>query len=221
MYLWHVCGGGYLQIGCPRTVVLDPSGSSERPSVLPQSKPKSTSAPATLPCPCPSSERTSGLKTIASILNGGGVCGIPSDTVYTLSASCEHPAAIQRIYNIKVRCPFLRPHAQFPYAQSPPVTKQDRCVSWLSSPSKNPSEIGALTVKSKTAVPGFARCAYPANSVILFQDIPPCLVLTQPDHCTLHLLLPVCALVFGYFAYSLYTYTTLMHLTCISLDLKL
>ncbi|XP_061092675.1 uncharacterized protein LOC133125019 [Conger conger] len=72
-------------------------------SKLLRSKPKSTSAPAALPCPCPSSEKTSGLKTIASILNGGGVCGIPSDTVYTLSASCGHPAAIQRIYNIKDR----------------------------------------------------------------------------------------------------------------------
>ncbi|KAG5853052.1 hypothetical protein ANANG_G00069020 [Anguilla anguilla] len=71
-------------------------------SKLLKSKPKSTSA-AGLPCPCPTSEKTSGLKTIANILNTGGVCGIPSDTVYTLSASCEHPSAIQRIYNIKDR----------------------------------------------------------------------------------------------------------------------
>ncbi|KAJ8407175.1 hypothetical protein AAFF_G00288510 [Aldrovandia affinis] len=74
------------------------------PKPLKSKKSKSPSAaPAAPLCPCPSSEKTSGLKTIANILNAGGVCGIPSDTVYTLSASCGHPAAIQRIYNIKDR----------------------------------------------------------------------------------------------------------------------
>ncbi|XP_066571322.1 uncharacterized protein LOC136760009 [Amia ocellicauda] len=56
-----------------------------------------------LPCPCPTSQKTSGLLTIAHILESGGVCGVPSDTVYTLAASCKHPAAIERIYNIKDR----------------------------------------------------------------------------------------------------------------------
>ncbi|KAJ8255446.1 hypothetical protein GJAV_G00204960 [Gymnothorax javanicus] len=67
-----------------------------------KSKSKSTSS-LDLPCPCPSSEKMSSLQIIAGILKRGGVCGIPSDTVYTLSASCKHPAAIQRIYNIKDR----------------------------------------------------------------------------------------------------------------------
>uniref|UniRef100_A0A8C4SKF8 Threonylcarbamoyl-AMP synthase n=1 Tax=Erpetoichthys calabaricus TaxID=27687 RepID=A0A8C4SKF8_ERPCA len=56
-----------------------------------------------VPCPTAPSHITSGLQTIARILEGGGVCGIPSDTVYTLAASCKHPAAIERIYNIKER----------------------------------------------------------------------------------------------------------------------
>ncbi|XP_036404470.1 uncharacterized protein LOC118791273 [Megalops cyprinoides] len=70
------------------------------PKIFKKKKPKAVmdSSP---PCPCPSSEKTSSLKLIASILKSGGVCGIPSDTVYTLAASCEHPSAIQRIYNIK------------------------------------------------------------------------------------------------------------------------
>lgn len=58
---------------------------------------------AELPCPAASSRLTSGLLEIAGILGKGGVCGIPTDTVYALSASCKNPHAIEKIYNIKVR----------------------------------------------------------------------------------------------------------------------
>ncbi|KAM9324072.1 uncharacterized protein PAF06_000065 [Gastrophryne carolinensis] len=54
-------------------------------------------------CPLPNSRRTSGLRTISAILEAGGVCGIPTDTVYALAASCKHPEAIKRIYAIKER----------------------------------------------------------------------------------------------------------------------
>ncbi|XP_063794562.1 threonylcarbamoyl-AMP synthase-like [Pseudophryne corroboree] len=54
-------------------------------------------------CLLPESRRTSGLRTIATILESGGVCGIPTDTVYALAASCKHPEAISRIYTIKER----------------------------------------------------------------------------------------------------------------------
>lgn len=56
-----------------------------------------------LPCPVANSRLTSGLLTIASLLEEGGVCGIPTDTVYALAASCKNPQAIEKIYNIKVR----------------------------------------------------------------------------------------------------------------------
>lgn len=46
---------------------------------------------------------TSGLLRIAGLLEEGGVCGIPTDTVYALAASCKNPQAIEKIYNIKVR----------------------------------------------------------------------------------------------------------------------
>lgn len=55
------------------------------------------------PCVCPRSYRTSGLRTIADLLNAGAVCGVPTDTVYALGASCKHPEAIEKIYQIKVR----------------------------------------------------------------------------------------------------------------------
>ncbi|KAF5908000.1 YrdC domain-containing protein, mitochondrial, partial [Clarias magur] len=55
------------------------------------------------PCPIPSSRGTSGLLEIAKLLENKGVCGIPTDTVYALAASCKHPSAIEKIYNIKER----------------------------------------------------------------------------------------------------------------------
>lgn len=56
-----------------------------------------------LPCPVADSRLTSGLLKIAGLLDQGGVCGIPTDTVYALAASCKNPQAIEKIYNIKVR----------------------------------------------------------------------------------------------------------------------
>ncbi|XP_041846244.1 uncharacterized protein LOC121643093 [Melanotaenia boesemani] len=55
------------------------------------------------PCPVTNSRLTSGLLKIAGILEEGGVCGIPTDTVYALAASCKNPQAIEKIYNIKDR----------------------------------------------------------------------------------------------------------------------
>ncbi|XP_044885248.1 uncharacterized protein LOC123376981 isoform X2 [Mauremys mutica] len=55
------------------------------------------------PCFCPSSHRTSSLRSIANLLNEGAVCGVPTDTVYALAASCKQPEAIEKIYRIKDR----------------------------------------------------------------------------------------------------------------------
>ncbi|KAI9539090.1 hypothetical protein NQZ68_009167 [Dissostichus eleginoides] len=56
-----------------------------------------------LPCPVAYSRLTSSLMKIAGLLGEGGVCGIPTDTVYALAASCKNPRAIENIYNIKDR----------------------------------------------------------------------------------------------------------------------
>lgn len=60
-------------------------------------------ASTVLPCPIADSRLTSGLLKIAALLGEGGVCGIPTDTVYALAASCKNPEAIEKIYNIKVK----------------------------------------------------------------------------------------------------------------------
>ncbi|XP_056238653.1 uncharacterized protein LOC130173414 [Seriola aureovittata] len=63
---------------------------------------KEESSPET-PCPLGNSRLTGGLLKIAALLEEGGVCGIPTDTVYALAASCKNPKAIEKIYNIKDR----------------------------------------------------------------------------------------------------------------------
>ncbi|XP_067455086.1 uncharacterized protein si:ch211-153b23.3 [Thunnus thynnus] len=65
-------------------------------------KMKQETAPE-LHCPEANSRLTSGLLEIAGLLEKGGVCGIPTDTVYALAASCKNPQAIEKIYNIKDR----------------------------------------------------------------------------------------------------------------------
>ncbi|KAL6480029.1 hypothetical protein MHYP_G00110620 [Metynnis hypsauchen] len=64
---------------------------------------KKMEAAPTTPCPVAGSRGTSGLLQIAKLLENSGVCGIPTDTVYALAASCKNPSAIEKIYNIKDR----------------------------------------------------------------------------------------------------------------------
>uniref|UniRef100_A0A671M340 Threonylcarbamoyl-AMP synthase n=1 Tax=Sinocyclocheilus anshuiensis TaxID=1608454 RepID=A0A671M340_9TELE len=61
-----------------------------------------TLIPTTYPCFIANSRETSGLLKIAKSLENNGVCGIPTDTVYALAASCKNPSAIEKIYSIKV-----------------------------------------------------------------------------------------------------------------------
>ncbi|KAG7518029.1 hypothetical protein JOB18_022882 [Solea senegalensis] len=71
------------------------------PALLKEKGKKETSPG--LPCPVADSRLTSGLQMIAGLLEEGGVCGAPTDTVYCLAASCKNPQAIEKIYNIKDR----------------------------------------------------------------------------------------------------------------------
>ncbi|GFO03329.1 yrdc domain-containing protein, mitochondrial [Plakobranchus ocellatus] len=44
----------------------------------------------------------SGVKAIADIMNRGGICGIPTDTVYTLVSAVKFPESVERAYNTKL-----------------------------------------------------------------------------------------------------------------------
>ncbi|XP_037637135.1 uncharacterized protein si:ch211-153b23.3 [Sebastes umbrosus] len=72
------------------------------PLIKSQEEVKQESAPE-FPCLVTYSRLTSGLLKIAGLLEEGVVCGIPTDTVYALAASCKNPQAIENIYNIKDR----------------------------------------------------------------------------------------------------------------------
>ncbi|KAI4886947.1 hypothetical protein NFI96_030460, partial [Prochilodus magdalenae] len=84
-------------INCIFSKKLIPLG----PALIKNNKKKE--AAATIPCPVAISRGTSGLLQIAKLLEHNGVCGIPTDTVYALAASCKNPSAIEKIYNIKDR----------------------------------------------------------------------------------------------------------------------
>ncbi|KAJ8254900.1 hypothetical protein GJAV_G00198630 [Gymnothorax javanicus] len=86
-------------VNCVLSKDLMPMG----PPVFKDEKKAKQQAEPILPCPLANSRLTSGLLTIARLLDQGGVCGIPTDTVYALAASCKNPKAIERLYNIKDR----------------------------------------------------------------------------------------------------------------------
>ncbi|XP_073493989.1 uncharacterized protein [Phyllobates terribilis] len=52
-------------------------------------------------CPHLISTRTSSVQNIAEIMKNGGICGVPTDTVYVLVAACNHPDAVERAYKTK------------------------------------------------------------------------------------------------------------------------
>uniref|UniRef100_A0A8C5MM91 Threonylcarbamoyl-AMP synthase n=1 Tax=Leptobrachium leishanense TaxID=445787 RepID=A0A8C5MM91_9ANUR len=52
-------------------------------------------------CPHLISTRTSSVRQIAEIMKNGGICGIPTDTVYVLVAACNQPDAVERAYKTK------------------------------------------------------------------------------------------------------------------------
>ncbi|NXI04004.1 YRDC protein, partial [Pachycephala philippinensis] len=103
-----------------------------------------------LPCVCPRSHLTSGLRTIAELLNTGAVCGVPTDTVYALAASCRHPQAIEKVYRIKDRpqekpiCIFISNLEQL-RAAAPPISP----LLWEFMENVYPGGIGCIIQKGE------------------------------------------------------------------------
>lgn len=63
------------------------------------------------------------LEEAIGVLQGGGVIAFPTDTVYGIGASLQHPAALQRIYDLKGRS-FDKP---LPILISRPEVIDDLC----------------------------------------------------------------------------------------------
>ncbi|XP_027603737.1 uncharacterized protein LOC114002132 isoform X1 [Pipra filicauda] len=102
------------------------------------------------PCVCPQSHCTSGLRTIAELLNTGAVCGVPTDTVYALAASCKHPQAIEKVYRIKDRpqekpiCIFISNLDQL-RAAAPPISP----LLWEFMENVYPGGVGCIIQKGE------------------------------------------------------------------------
>lgn len=90
-----------------------------------------------LQCPTFNSRFTSSLLNIAHLLEEGGVCGIPTDTVYALAASCKNPEAIEKIYNIKVS---LRKQARRKYSTNLASLRNSSgcCLTFQERPAEKP-----------------------------------------------------------------------------------
>lgn len=87
----------YFRVGCTPKEIVDKHFEDAQTVVEGR-----TSYP---PCPLYESRKSSDLRTVAGILNNGGVVGTPTDTVYAIGASCKHPESIRRIYTVKERPP--------------------------------------------------------------------------------------------------------------------
>ncbi|XP_035677783.1 uncharacterized protein LOC118416699 [Branchiostoma floridae] len=52
-------------------------------------------------CVMADARKANGVKQIAELMKAGGICGMPTDTVYVLVAACNRPAAVERAYRTK------------------------------------------------------------------------------------------------------------------------
>ncbi|KAI8517660.1 hypothetical protein Bbelb_036770 [Branchiostoma belcheri] len=52
-------------------------------------------------CVMADARKANGVKQIAELMKDGGICGMPTDTVYVLVAACNRPAAVERAYRTK------------------------------------------------------------------------------------------------------------------------
>ncbi|XP_069068157.1 uncharacterized protein [Pleurodeles waltl] len=54
-------------------------------------------------CPHLPARRTTSVKQIAEIMKDGGICGIPTDTVYVVVGACNRPSAVEKVYRTKLK----------------------------------------------------------------------------------------------------------------------
>ncbi|XP_069065373.1 uncharacterized protein [Pleurodeles waltl] len=54
-------------------------------------------------CPHLPARRATSVIQIAEIMKNGGVCGVPTDTVYVVVGACNRPAAVEKVYRTKLK----------------------------------------------------------------------------------------------------------------------
>ncbi|XP_052005627.1 uncharacterized protein si:ch211-153b23.4 [Xyrauchen texanus] len=100
-------------------------------------------------CPHLSSKKSSSVQQIAEIMKNGGICGMPTDTVYVLVAACNRPQAVEKAYSVKKQAK-ERPMSLWisSLKQLEPVRQQISPVLWKFMEAAWPSSISLVIARA-------------------------------------------------------------------------
>ncbi|KAA0709077.1 hypothetical protein E1301_Tti021266 [Triplophysa tibetana] len=100
-------------------------------------------------CPHLSARRSTSVQQIAEIMKNGGICGMPTDTVYVLVAACNRPQAVEKAYRVKKQAK-ERPMSLWISSinQLEPVRQQISPVLWDFMEAAWPSSISLVIARA-------------------------------------------------------------------------
>ncbi|KAI4886943.1 hypothetical protein NFI96_030459, partial [Prochilodus magdalenae] len=96
-------------------------------------------------CPHLPARKATSVHQIAEIMKNGGICGMPTDTVYVLVAACNRPEAVEKAYKVKKQAQ-ERPMSLWisSIKQLEPVRQQINPVLWDFMEAAWPSSISLV-----------------------------------------------------------------------------
>ncbi|XP_066504814.1 uncharacterized protein si:ch211-153b23.4 [Hoplias malabaricus] len=96
-------------------------------------------------CPHLPARKATSVQQIAEIMKNGGICGMPTDTVYVLVAACNRPEAVEKAYKVKKQAQ-ERPMSLWisSIKQLEPVRQQINPVLWDFMEAAWPSSISLV-----------------------------------------------------------------------------
>ncbi|XP_077091769.1 uncharacterized protein LOC143744266 [Siphateles boraxobius] len=100
-------------------------------------------------CPHLTARRSTSVQQIAEIMKNGGICGMPTDTVYVLVAACNRPQAVEKAYSVKKQAK-ERPMSLWisSLKQLEPVKQQISPVLWDFMEAAWPSSISLVIARA-------------------------------------------------------------------------
>ncbi|KAG1940229.1 uncharacterized protein si:ch211-153b23.4 [Pimephales promelas] len=100
-------------------------------------------------CPHLTARRSTSVQQIAEIMKNGGICGMPTDTVYVLVAACNRPQAVEKAYSVKKQAK-ERPMSLWisSIKQLEPVKQQISPVLWDFMEAAWPSSISLVIARA-------------------------------------------------------------------------
>ncbi|NP_001292402.1 uncharacterized protein LOC335392 [Danio rerio] len=100
-------------------------------------------------CPHLTARKSTSVHQIAEIMKNGGICGMPTDTVYVLVAACNRPQAVEKAYSVKKQAK-ERPMSLWVASikQLEPVRKQISPILWDFMEAAWPSSISLVIARA-------------------------------------------------------------------------